>query len=275
MTVYKSAATKYAIPFVVILVAATIVLINEQKFFDATICFILALMPIGFIGLSYKWCFVTADNYMQIDSIVLGKKINWNDIIAIEDMQYGNGLYLLRAITQTQMFEIPVSMLKRQHIIEIVQYMQHKAEQYKIPFNHNIPYLKSIYYQYNPKPITLISRFLPLLSSKTRMPIFGSFVACVIGFRILLRAIDRNISDNAMLDLLLLFIIMLLMYGWIYLLFAQFSQNLRAIEHNQREQHDQMFVPTVASAQPYRLPFVLVSVALMVVLTGAYWYLTN
>ncbi|HBW51872.1 MAG TPA: hypothetical protein DEF47_18440 [Herpetosiphon sp.] len=67
----------------------------------------------------------------------------------------------------------------------------------------------------------------------------------------------------------------MLVLGWLHLLFAQFPQNLRAIEHNQREQHEQMFVPTVASSQPYRLPFVLVSVALVIIIAGFAWYLTR
>ncbi|WP_110514040.1 hypothetical protein [Herpetosiphon llansteffanensis] len=275
MKIYKSSAMKYAIPFVVILVAATIVLINQRRFFEATICFILALIPICFIALTYKWRFVAADDYMQIDSIVLGKKINWNEIIAVEDMNYDNGFYLVRAINQNQMFEIPVSMLKRQHISEIVHYMQQKAEHYKIPFNHNIPYLKSLYYQYNSNPIAKLSMFFPPLLPKTRIWIFGIIVLIFIGLRILLKQIDRTITANFEIQILWTMAGLLLVSGWLHLLFAQFPQNLRAIEHNQRKQHDQMFVPTVVSAQPYRLPFVLVSVVLVVAIAGVAWYLTR
>ncbi|WP_287045284.1 hypothetical protein [Herpetosiphon sp.] len=78
-------------------------------------------------------------------------------------------------------------------------------------------------------------------------------------------------------DIIILIVISfaMLVLGWLHLLFAQFPQNLRAIEHNQREQHEQMFVPTVASSQPYRLPFVLVSVALVIIIAGFAWYLTR
>lgn len=67
----------------------------------------------------------------------------------------------------------------------------------------------------------------------------------------------------------------MLVLGWVHLLLAQFPQNLRTIEHNQRKQHEQMFVPTVAASQPYRLPFALVSVALVMMIAGFAWYLTR
>jgi len=50
-------------------------------------------------------------------------------------------------------------------------------------------------------------------------------------------------------DIIILIVISfaMLVLGWLHLLFAQFPQNLRAIEHNQREQHEQMFVITALS----------------------------
>ncbi|MBM7843087.1 hypothetical protein [Herpetosiphon giganteus] len=275
MIVYKSPAAKYLVPFVVIFVAATIVLINQGRFFWAGISCVFALIFLGLIGLSYKLRFVTAADYMQVDRFGLDKKINWTDIIAIEAMKYESGMYLLRAINKNQMFNIPILMFKRRDILEIMQYLNRKSVQYQIPFNHNIPYLKSMYYHYNPRSITKISNFLPTLLPKTTIPIFGVFTVWMISFGMLLKQIKEPVSTNADLDLLLLTVILILIYGWVHLLFAQFPQNLRAIEHNQRKQHDQIFVPTVASSQTYRLPFVLVSVALVIAIGGFMWYLTH
>ncbi|ABX06189.1 MAG TPA: hypothetical protein DEF47_18435 [Herpetosiphon sp.] len=169
MTVYKSAATKYAVPFVVILVVATVILVSKNEFFDAAISFGLSTIPIGFTWLSHKWRFITADDYMHIDSLVLGKKINWNEVIAAEDMTYDNGMYLLRVINKDQMFEIPVTMLKGKDIVTIVNYVNQKNKQYEIPFNHGIPYFKSMYYQYKPNILSNIGYFAPALHDKTKV----------------------------------------------------------------------------------------------------------
>ncbi|MBM7843088.1 hypothetical protein [Herpetosiphon giganteus] len=275
MTVYKSAATKYAIPFVFILIAATIVSINEREIFNATICFILALIPIAFIGLSYKWRFVTADDYMQIDSIVLGKKIHWNEVIAAEDMKYDNGMYLLRVINKDQMFEIPVSMLKGQDIVNIANYVNQKTKQYRIPFNHDIPYFKSMYYQYKPNILSNIGYFSPPLHEKTKVWKYSVWIIFMLITAFISKRLEWVKSTDKDIIILVVLSFAMLVLGWLHLLFAQFPQNLRAIEHNQREQHDQMFVPTVTSAQPYRLPFALVSLILLAVLGWIYWYLTN
>lgn len=275
MTVYKSAATKYAVPFVVIFVAVTILQTNQHKFFDAAVFFVLALIPIGFIWLSYKWRFITADDYMQIDSLVLGKKINWNEVIAAEDMTYDNGMYLLRVINKDQMFEIPVTMLKGQDVITIANYVNQKTKQYQIPFNHGIPYFKSMYYQYKPNILSNIGYFAPTLHEKTKVWKYSVWIILMLIVAFISKRIGWAKSVEKDTIMLIVISFAMLVLGWVHLLFAQFPQNLQVIEHNQREQHDQMFVPTVASSQPYRLPFALVSVFLVTIIAGFAWYLTR
>lgn len=273
MTVYKSAATKYAVPFVVIFVVATVILVSKNEFFDAAISFGLATIPIGFTWLSYKWRFITADDYMQIDSLVLGKKINWNEVIAAEDMTYDNGMYMLRVINKDQMFEIPVTMLNGKDIVTIANYVNQKTKQYQIPFNHGIPYFKSMYYQYKPNILSNIGYFAPALDEKTKVWKYGVWIILMLIVAFTSKQIGWAKSVEKDTIMLIVISFAMLVLGWVHLLLAQFPQNLRAIEHNQREQHEQMFVPTVASSQPYRLPFALVSVALVMIIAGFAWYL--
>ncbi|MFD3162437.1 hypothetical protein [Herpetosiphon sp. NSE202] len=274
MTVYKSPVGKYGIPFIIILLIVTVIAATDS-IIAAMVCLLLALIPIGFTWLAYKWKFVAADDYMQIDSIVDGKKINWNDIIAVEDMTHNNGMYQIRAVSKTQIFAISRSMLKPKDFQSIVTYMIQKAEEYKIPFNRNVPALQSIYYRYNPNIVSKFGSFSPPLQQKASMWAYALFVGLMIGCHFFIQQIDNHNPANSMNPLFLIAPAALAAFHWAFLLMAQFPQNLRAIEHNQREQHDQMFVPTVTSAQPYRLPFALVSLILLAVLGWIYWYLTN
>ncbi|XSG73935.1 hypothetical protein ACP8Y2_17290 [Herpetosiphon llansteffanensis] len=274
MTVYKSPVGKYGVVCIIIILifaglAATDSLIAAMVFL------LLGIIPAGFTWLAYKWEFIAADDYMQIDSIVEGKKINWNDIIAVEDMTHNNGMYQIRAVSKTQIFAVSPSMLKPKDFQAIIQYMTQKSNQYQIPFNRNIPYLQSIYYRYNPNVVSKFGSFSPPLQQKASMWAYVVFVGLMLVFHVFIQQIDTHNPANSMNSLFWIAPVALAAFHWTFLLMAQFPQNLRVIEHNQHKQHDQMFVPTLVSAQPYRLPFVLVSVVLVVAIAGVAWYLTR
>jgi hypothetical protein len=275
MTVYKSKVTFYGILFSLGFLSLVLWFLLNKLFIEALGCFLWTLVPIGFTWLSYKWRFVTADDYMHIDSIIFGKRIEWHAVIAIEDMKYENGTYLLRLVSKSKLFEVPVSMLNKQDINEIVNYLKGKSIYHNIPFNRDTPYLKSIYYQYNPKMIAKLGWFWPPLLPKIRGWIYAIFVGFALGFSMLIKFFKPSSTSDLEYQQIWIYVIMFMLFEWVNLLFAQFPQNLRAIEHNQREQHEQMFVPTVASAQPYRLPFVLVSGGVVLLIAGFAWYLTR
>ncbi|MCA0353405.1 MAG: hypothetical protein LCH85_15540 [Chloroflexi bacterium] len=275
MTVYKSPVGKYGIPFTILLLVVTVIAAIESTIFAAIVCLLLAVIPVGFTWLAYKWKFIAADDYMQVDSIVDGKKINWGEIIAVEDMTHNNGMYQIRAVSKTQIFAVSASMLNPKDFRSIVAYMIQKAEENQIAFNRNIPYLQSIYYRHNPKMISKLSSFSPPLNQKASMWAYVVFIGVIIISSLFIQQLERDNPHIYINQLFWIAPVGLTSFRWAFLLMAQFPQNLQAIEHNQREQHEQMFVPTVASSQPYRLPFALVSVALVMMIAGFAWYLTR
>lgn len=275
MKVYKSKFTLYRVLFSLGFLSLELWFLLNKLFIEALGCFLWTLVPIGFTWLSYQWRFITADDYMQIDSIMLGEKINWNEVIAAEDMTYDNGMYLLRVINKDQMFKIPVKLLKGKDIIAIVNYMNQKTKQYQIPFNHGIPHFKSMYYQYKPNILSNIGYFIPTLHEKMKVWKYSVWIILMLIASFIIKRVEWQKITDALIEISIIMIFAMAVLGWLHLLFAQFPQNLRAIEHNQRKQHDQMFVPTVASAKPYRLPFVLVSGVLVLLIAGFAWYLTR
>ncbi len=274
MRVYKSKFTLVGLAVAAIFTLALFAAFDEGLG-GILVCSGIIISGLFWSWTSYKWRFVTADDYMQIDSIVLGKKINWSEIIAAEDMTYDNGMYLLRAINKNQMFEIPVTRLKYRDVVAIINYVNQKTKQYQILFNHDIPYFKSMYYQYNPNIVSHIGYFAPTLHEKTKVWKYSVWIILMLIFSFISKQIEWAKSPAKDIIILIVISLAMLVLGWLHLLFAQFPQNLRAIEHNQREQHDQMFVPTVTSSQPYRLPFALVSIILVLVIAGVAWYLTR
>lgn len=274
MTAYKSKFT-----FVGLAVAAIFTLLlftaTDEGLDGFIICSVIVISGLLWALASYKWRFITADDYMQIDSIIYKKRIDWKDVIVIESTKYQNGGVSLRIISKQQKFDMPVYSFRKNDSIAINRYLEQQAKKFAIPFNYDIPYFKSAYYKYNPKPIATLSAFWPPLLPKTRIWIFGAFVPIILGLRIGLKNLERTVALRPDIQLLWMVGIILLISGWLHLLFAQFPQNLRSIDQPQRGHEQELFVPTATSAQPYRLPFVLVSVVLGIAIAGFIWYLTR